>query len=76
MGDGVKVVTVLAVLLLMVFGVGFFILINDAVADVDVETWDFVGADVAAAILPAVPTVFLICFLLPPLYILIKKGDG
>lgn len=64
----------LATMLIFVFGIGFFILLQDALTTLDTSGWTFTGASFLISFLPVVPWIFLIGGLTVPIYILMRSN--
>jgi hypothetical protein len=62
----------LTTMLLFVFSVVFFVIINENIASVDTSAWTFVGAAFVISFLPIVPWLFLVGSLSIPIYLLVK----
>lgn len=59
--------------LLFIFGVGGFLLIQNAVPDLAMDSWTFTGHEIVAAVMPYVSYIYLVAMLLVPTYKVIKE---
>lgn len=64
---------ILVLILFLFIGVGGYVLIGNAVATTDVNTWTFTGHEVAAGILPEAHYIWLIAFLCMFVYGVVKE---
>lgn len=63
----------LAYVLIFVFGIVFFVLINNTIINLDTSAWAFTGHDFVISFLPVIPWMFLVGCLMVPVYMVIKK---
>jgi len=69
-----KVETVLVVMLMFVFGIAIFIILNNYILNLDTSSWSFSGYEVIVAILPFIPWIFIVALIMVPTYILFKEA--
>jgi len=59
--------------LLFIFGVGGFLLIQNAVPTLPMDTWTFTGHEIVASFMPYVSYLYLVAMLLVPTYKVFKE---
>ena len=69
-----KVETVLVVMLMFVFGIAIFIILNNYILNLDTSSWSFSGYEVITSILPFIPWIFIVALIMVPTYILFKEA--
>lgn len=60
-------------MLLFIFGVGGFLLIQNAIPSLDMAAWTFTGHEIVETFMPYVSWLYLVAMLLVPTYRIIKE---
>lgn len=63
----------LAYLLIFVFGVVFFIILQNQIGALDTSGWTFTGAEFLIVFIPLVPWLFLAACIIVPVFWMLKK---
>ena len=61
--------------LTMLFGVGLFVALQSYVMALDMSLWAFQGASFVKLVIPILPTIFLICIIVIPVYFILEAAD-
>jgi hypothetical protein len=66
---------ILLYVLTMLFGVGLFVALQSYVVGMNMTTWSFQGASFVKLVIPILPTIFLICIIVIPVYFIMEAAD-
>lgn len=59
-------------LFIMLFGIGTFVLMQDAIGALDYEAWTFTGHAIVAAVMPYMSYIYLTAMISVPIYKIFK----
>lgn len=65
---------ILTNVLIIIFGIGLFVYLQSSIMALETSAWTFGGHDIVIAILPILPTIFLVCLIAIPIAIIAKEG--